>query len=169
MKRNNVLSFMFFVVAASISIFVACAGGQCRELQLMGAGDRIHDSFTFANTGVVLEKMEENNYLISGSVDFLSDEKVKKEFDIDEDVDHVIVVKVCNCSGNKTVESEVEISVDGIRNYDAEHLNGTDYTYIILEAVPAAVTTVSVKWNKDMEIIEYKIKMADDLVLLQSE
>ena len=167
MLRNGIFGFLFMILAITMScVIVACGANECREVQLMGAGERIHDSFTFANTGVVLEKLQDNNYLISGSVDYLDDARVKNEFDIDDNINHVVVFKLCNCSGNKTVKNEVEISIDGVRNYDAEHLNGDDYTYVILEAVPSQTVNISVKWNEQMQPIEYKIKMADNLELL---
>ena len=106
-----------------------------------------------------------NKFEISGSVDYLSDARVKQEFHIDEDVNHVVAIKVCNCSGNKTNKDEVEIMVNGVRNYDAEHLNGDDYTFIILEANAGTTVTVSVKWNASMEPQVYTIKMADNLQL----
>ena len=169
MIKNNVFGILFLIAAVLVSAFVvACGQNECKELQLMGAGERIHDSYTFANNGVMLEKLQENQYLISGRVDYLSSAKVKDEFDIDPDISHVVVLKLCNCSGNQTVPEQVEVAIDGMRNYDAEHLNGTDYTYIILEAVPAATTTITVKWNSEMEPIIYSLKMADDLQLLEN-
>lgn len=160
--------FMFALVAVLFVggiVLASCGKEECKELQLMGAGDRIHDSYTFANTGVVLTKKADKQFEISGSVDYLADQKVKEEFDIESDVDHVVALKLCNCSGNKTVKSEVQISVDGVRNYDAEHLNGDDYTFVILEAVPSHTVTISVKWNKDMQPIDYSIEMVDNLEL----
>lgn len=165
MKTKIFLFSLAAVLFASGIALASCGKQECKELQLMGAGDRIHDSYTFANNGVVLSKKAENQFEISGSVDYLADANVKEEFDIDEDVNHVVALKLCNCSGNKTNKSEVQISVDGVRNYDAEHLNGDDYTFIILEAVPGDTVTISVKWNADMQPIEYSIKMADNLEL----
>ena len=171
MSEEDFMKRQIFAIALVLTMFVggfilaSCGKEECKELQLMGAGDRIHDSYTFANTGVVLTKTEENKFEISGSVDYLSDARVKQEFKIDEDVNHVVAIKVCNCSGNKTNKDEVEIMVNGVRNYDAEHLNGDDYTFIILEANAGTTVTVSVKWNASMEPQVYTIKMADNLQL----
>ena len=165
MKRQ-IFGVMLVVMlfAAGITL-AACGNKECKELQLMGAGDRIHDSYTFANNGVVLTKTEENKFEISGSVDYLFDEQVKSEFHIDEDVNHVIALKLCNCTGQETVAEDVQIVVDGVRNYDAEHLNGDNYTFVIVEAAPGETVTISAKWNKDMEIQTYLIHMSDSLQL----
>ena len=165
MKRKIFMFALVAVLFAGGIALASCGQKECKELQLMGAGDRIHDSYTFANQGVVLTKLAENQFEISGRVKYLADDKVKEEFDIDADVNHVVAIKLCNCSGNQTNKNEVQIVVDGVRNYDAEHLNGDDYTFIILEAVPSDTVNISVKWNATMQPEEYTIKMADDLVL----
>ena len=165
MKRRIFMFALVAVLFAGGLAFASCGKQECKEVQLMGAGDRIHDSYTFANTGVVLTKKAEDEFEISGSVKYLADQKVKEEFDIDADVNHVVALKLSNCSGNETKKDEVQITIDGVRNYDAEHLNGDDYTFVILEAVPGNLTTIKVKWNSEMQEITYKIKMADELVL----
>ena len=162
---------LFFVVlgcmmiAASIAIVACTDQNVCKEIQLMGAGERIHDSYTFANVGVTLNKTAENTFIIGGSVDKLTNAKVREEFNIADDVTHVVAIKLSNCSGNITDSEYVEIMVDGVRNYDAEHLNGTDYTYIILEAIPGESTNISVKWNSDMQKIDYTITFDENLQL----
>ena len=165
MKRRIFMFALVAVLFAGGIALASCGKKECKEVQLMGAGDRIHDSYTFANTGVVLTKTAENQFEISGRVKYLADARVKEEFDIDADVNHVVALKICNCSGNETKKDEVQITIDGVRNYDAEHLNGDDYTFVILEAVPGNLTTIKVKWNSTMQEITYKIKMADDLIL----
>ena len=146
----------------------ACNNDECKDIQLMGAGDRIHDSYTFANTGVTLIDKGDNNYEVSGSVEYLSDQNVKDEFEIAEDVNHVVVIKLSNCTNTKVVDNQVEISVNGVRNYDAEHLNGSNYTFIILEAKVGSTTTISVKWNAEAETKTYTIYMTEDLQLINS-
>lgn len=151
-------------------IFTAFAATACGEnkttnaIELMGAGDRIHDSYTFANTGVKLSSDGENVYTISGSVEKIDNEKVKKEFKIDDDVTHVVAIKLTaiDCEVKK---DEVEIMVDGSRAYDEEHLNGTNYTFIILDAIASRTATIKVKWSKDADEKSYVIKFADDIVL----
>lgn len=155
----------FMMMGASIVVVACSMQNTCKEIQLMGAGERIHDSYTFANVGVTLNKTAENTFVIGGSVDKLTNAKVREEFNIAEDVTHVVAIKLSNCSGNATDAEHVEIMVDGVRNYDAEHLNGTDYTYIILEAIPGENTNISVKWNKDMEKIDYTITFDENLQL----
>lgn len=159
--------FMFLLGAAVLGTAVGLAAckEKCKDIELMGAGDRIHDSYTFANSGVSLVDKGDNNFEISGSVEYLSDTAVKEEFDIPEDVDHVVAIKLTNCCSDEVKEDEVVIEVNGVRNYDAQHLNGSNYTFIILEARVGVTTTISVKWNKASEPHLYTIKMADDLTL----
>ncbi|MBQ8468616.1 MAG: hypothetical protein IJ542_02545 [Clostridia bacterium] len=164
--KNKIFTIVFALVLVSAGIVLAaCGEKECKELQLMGAGDRIHDSYTFANTGVTLSKLEENKFEISGSVDYLSSTKVKEEFNIADDVNHVVALKLRNCLSGTTVKDEVQIAVDGVRNYDAEHLNGDDYTFIILEAAPSRTVTISVKWSAKMEEQTYTILMSENLTL----
>ena len=146
MKKILSLCFIFMF---SLIIFVGCGSGQsAKAIELMGAGDRIHDSFTFANIGVKIKDDGKNTYTIYGSVEKLENAAVKKEFSI-----------------GKVNKDEVEISTDGNRAYDAEHLNGSDYTFIILEAVPDKTTTISVRWNKGAEELVYVIYFDKNLEL----
>ena len=168
MKKNIICWFLAVGCVVSAAIISACKN-ECKDIQLMGAGDRIHDSYTFANNGVKLQDLGENNYEISGSVDYLSDTKVKEEFNISEGVNHVVAIKLSNCSNTVVKEDEVEIQINGVENYDAEHLNGSDYTFIILAAKVGATSTISVKWNKDAQAKVYTIHMSDDLVLKPTE
>ncbi len=167
--KKSIFVIILSAICLSVAIGITACESKCKDIELMGAGDRIHDSFTFANVGVVLTDKGENNFEISGSVEYLSDEKVKKEFSIAEDIHHVVAIKLSNCSSTSVDSSQVEISVNGNRNYDAEHLNGSNYTFIILEAKPNSTTTISVKWNKDAEPKEYSIFMSQDLELLNKE
>lgn len=165
--KKSIFAIILGAVCLSVAIGITACESKCKDIELMGAGDRIHDSYTFANSGVVLTDKGDNNYEISGSVEYLSDEKVKDEFSIAKDITHVVVVKLSNCS-NSSVDSEnVEITVDGNRNYDAEHLNGSNYTFIILEAKPNSTTKITVKWSKDAQAKEYSIYMSQDLKLLE--
>ena len=164
--KKSILFFALSIISITAAItLAACKNDECKDIQLMGAGDRIHDSYTFANTGVELTDKGDNSYEISGSVEYLSSQAVKSEFNIDADVNHVIAIKVSNCSNTSVVESEVEIEVNGVRNYDAEHLNGSNYTFVILEAKVGATTTISVKWNASAEPMVYTIYMSEDLEL----
>lgn len=171
MKKTIAMLLLAVVMLGTAVGISACKskGQACKDIQLMGAGDRIHDTYTFANTGVKLIDDGNNTYTISGSVDYLADKAVKEEFDIDQDVNHVVAIKLSNCGTDKVVKKEVEISVDGVRNYDAEHLNGSDYTFIILEAVAGQISTISVKWNKDAKVKTYTIKFSDQLQLGQQQ
>lgn len=157
----------FFTVFACFVlslILISCAQMESKkEIELMGAGDRIHDSFTFANTGVKIEEVLDKVYKISGSVEKLEDEKVKKEFDIADDVSHVVAIKL-SANGRAVDKEKVEIDVNGVRNYDAEHLNGSDYTFIILEAIKSGSVSLSVKWDGEEEI-NYVIVFDDNLLL----
>ena len=138
----------FLCVCLSIFTLLMCVscgkGKCCSAIELMGAGDRIHDSYTFANNGVKIQEKENNTYLISGSVDPLTDEKIKTEFKIAEDVTHVVAIKL-TAIDVEVVAGEVEILVDGAENYDAEHLNGSDFTFIILEAIGLPTVLAPVK------------------------
>lgn len=129
----------------------------------MGAGDRIHDSFTFANTGVEIKETEENVYLISGSVEKLESEEVKSEFNIASDIDYVVAIKL-SANGKEVIKDKVTISVDGLRSYDAEHLNGSDYTFIILEARKNETVSIKVSWNGTDEE-NYVLKFDENLIL----
>lgn len=162
MKRFIYFALILFVCLS----FVACKDNrQTSAIELMGAGDRIHDSFTFANSGVELSDDGDNRYTISGSVQKLNDKAVKSEFGIDEDVSHVVAIKL-SAMGENVVSEEVEITVDGLRAYDAEHLNGSNYTFIILDAVASRTLTIKVKWNNKMQQKSYVIHFADNLELL---
>ena len=154
----------YLILCCFMFVFVSCS--QTKEvnaIELMGAGDHIHDSFTFANVGVEISN-KKNEYLIFGSVEKLTDEKIKKEFDIDESVTHVVAIKLSSL--NEKVEKEnLRIVVDGVENYDAEHLNGMDYTFIILEAIPKKTVEIGVKWNGKMNEKKYIIVFDEDLIL----
>lgn len=148
-----------------VFFFTSCGSGCCSNpIELMGAGDRIHDSYTFANTGVEIETDDKITYTIYGSVEPLEDEDVKKEFDIDEDVTHIVAVKL-TATEDEVDSSAVSISVDGERSYDAEHLNGSDYTFIILEVKAGGTVTIKVKWNESAEERTYIIYFSEDIEL----
>ena len=160
MKRF--LCFMFtFMVALT---FISCKCTGCKAIELMGAGDRIHDTFTFANTGVTLKKLNEVTYEVSGSVEKLDSADVKKEFSIPDDVTHVVAIKL-TAIDSKVDKENVSIKVDGIRSYDAEHLNGSDYTFIILEAKAGNSVTITAKWNKEDKERVYVVNFSNDLIL----
>lgn len=167
--KKSILVIFLSTICLSVAIGITACESKCKDIELMGAGDRIHDSYTFANSGVVLTDKGDNTYEISGSVEYLSDERVKEEFSIAEDINYVVAIKLSNCSSTSVDSKNVEITVDGNRNYDAEHLNGSNYTFIILEAKPNSTTTISVKWNKDAEVKQYSIFMVQDLKLLDKE
>ncbi len=155
--------FLFFGLFLPI-VLVSCGNMNTRkDIELMGAGDRIHDTFTFANLGVSIREKETNVYEISGSVEKLEDEKIKKEFEIDESVSNVVAIKLL-ANGKDVVKEKVSIKVDGVRNYDAEHFNGKDHTFIILEAVKGGQVSIVVSWNGEEEN-NYIIKFSEDLVL----
>lgn len=161
MKR----AICYLCIILSFFFLAGCGSGKCCDaIELMGAGDRIHDSYTFANTGVKISNDENNVYTIYGSVDKLANAAVKEEFKIAEDVTHVVVVKL-TAIDTDVKKDEVEISTNGHRAYDAEHLNGSDYTFIILEAIPSTSVTITAKWNKDAEEKSYIVKFADDIEL----
>lgn len=156
-----------FICLCSIFLaltFISCS--TCKEklaIELMGAGDRIHDSFTFANLGVELKYEGNNVYAISGSVEKIENEDVKSEFDIPSDVSYVIAIKLSAC-GRDVIKDKVSIEVDGVRSYDAEHLNGNDYTFIILEVKKGENVSIKVSWNGEDEM-NYIVKFDDNLAL----
>ena len=155
----------FTLAVLSVFMLVSCGKGKCCDaIELMGAGDRIHDSYTFANTGVEIQNEGKNVYTISGSVEKLSDSAVKEEFGIDESVTHVVAIKLSAIDA-EVKKDEVEIYVDGAENFDAEHLNGSDFTFIIIEAVPSNSVSISVKWNKNADKQTYVVNFASDLEL----
>ena len=156
---------LLFVLCFVIPIIVIACGesGKRKDIELMGAGDRIHDTFTFANVGVDIKEKEMNVYEINGSVEKLEDEAIKKEFDIDSDVTHVVAIKL-SADGKEIDESKLEIKVDGVRSYDSEHLNGKDYTFIILEAVKGKNVSIAVSWN-GVDENNYILTFGEKLVL----
>ncbi len=158
------ISCFIMVVLCLISCAACSKKNSKSAIELMGAGDRIHDTFTFANTGVEIFNNEKNVYTISGSVEKLEDENVKKEFSINDDVTHVVAIKL-SAMDDDVKKQEVQISVDGVRNYDAEHLNGSDYTFIILEAIKNKTVTITVKWNKDAKEKTYIVYFAENIEL----
>ena len=115
MKKIFSIIFCLFLAVGMI----ACTGEKTKAVELMGAGDKIHDSFTFANIGVNLEEIDENIYEISGSVERMDDKKIKDEFEIDEDVTNVVALKL-NAVDVTVVKEKVKVYVDGGRVYDAE-------------------------------------------------
>ena len=157
----------FFILVLSVFFtlsLVSCSNATVKSVELMGAGDRVHDSFTFANTGVKIKQTKENSYEISGSVDKIENDKIKTEFKIDSDINHVVAVKI-TAIDIEVDKSKVNISVNGLRNYDAEHLNGSNYTFVILEAVPNATVTITAKWNDTDPEKVYTIYFSDSLEL----
>lgn len=157
--------FSLFFICLFCMTLVACGKGKCCEaVELMGAGDRIHDTFTFANTGVKIKTDDDKKFTIYGSVEKLMDENVKKEFDIDEDVTHVVAIKLTAIQ-DEVDKDKVKISVNGDRAYDAEHLNGSDYTFIILEAAKDRTVTITVKWNENADEKTYVIYFDEEIEL----
>ena len=156
-----------FSIALSILCLITIVGcsqkNSKKDIELMGAGDRIHDTYTFANNGVKIEEKEENVYRIFGSVDKMEDVAVKDEFEIDADVSHVVAVKL-SANGRNVVREKVSIKIDGIRSFDAEHLNGSDYTFIILEAVKNKSVAITVSWDGENEI-NYVLMFDENLTL----
>lgn len=156
-----------FSIALSILCLITIVGcsqkNSKKDIELMGAGDRIHDTYTFANNGVKIEEKEENVYRIFGSVDKMEDVAVKDEFEIDADVSHVVAVKL-SANGRNVVKEKVSIKIDGIRSFDAEHLNGSDYTFIILEAVKNKSVAITVSWDGENEI-NYVLMFDENLTL----
>ena len=146
--------------------FVMVSCGQVKDkkdIELMGAGDRMHDTFTFANLGVEINEKENNVYEISGSIERLEDKNIKEEFKIEDDVNHVVALKIS--ANGKDVDSEkVKIEIDGVRSYDAEHLNGRNYTFVILEAVKGSSVSISVSWNGKDEN-KYIVTFDNNLIL----
>lgn len=159
--KKTFFCFLTFILTFTL---VACGGVKTNAIELMGAGDRIHDSYTFANEGVVLSKENENAYTISGSVFGILEETVKEEFEIAENVTHVVAIKL-TATESEVIKDEVEIVVNGSEAYDAEHLNGSNYTFIILEARAGNNVEIKVKWNSKDDFRVYNIKFADDLEL----
>ena len=156
-----------FSIALSILCLITIVGcsqkNSKKDIELMGAGDRIHDTYTFANNGVKIEEKEENVYRIFGSVDKMEDVAVKDEFEIDADVSHVVAIKL-SANGRNVVKEKVSIKIDGIRSFDAEHLNGSDYTFIILEAVKNKSVAITVSWDGENEI-NYVLMFDENLTL----
>ena len=163
MKRKSKNLFVMFMILLALFSFVSCAPGTAQAIELMGAVDRIHDSYTFANIGVKIKKTAEEVYTIYGSVERFENARAKQEFSIDEDVTHIVAIKLtavdCDVSQN-----EVEIMINGVRSYDAEHLNGSDYTFIIFEAVPGSSVTINVKWCSNNQK-NYVVKFDESLIL----
>ena len=160
--KKIILSVLIILVSFN---FISCGCKGCSAIELMGAGDRIHDTYTFANKGVTIKETDNNVYEIAGSVEKLTSEAVKTEFKIDADITHIIAIKL-TAIDTKVDSDKVVINVNGSRNYDAEHLNGSDYTFIIIEAVKGSTVSISVKWNEEDEIKTYLLKFSNDLVLL---
>lgn len=154
--------FVFFSLLLSF-VVVSCSNTCKKDIELMGAGDRIHDSYTFANTGVKIKEDEENVYTVYGSVEQLSDEKVKTEFNIASDISHVVAIKLC-ANGRVVDKEKVSIKVDGTRAYDAEHLNGSDYTFIILEASKGKIVSIVVSWDGETQE-SYVVKFDENITL----
>ncbi len=156
------------IITTFVLLLVLCSLVGCNKessaIELMGAGDRIHDTYTFANTGVVLKDEGKNVFTVSGSVDKLDDVAVKEEFKIKDEVTHIVAIKL-SANDNEVVKNEVEIYSNGNEVYDAEHLNGKDYTFILLEVVPGNTTMISVKWNKEMTPLNYIINFDENIVL----
>lgn len=159
---KKIVSIIFSIVV--LFVFISCSNMSTKKpIELMGAGDRIHDTYTFANTGVKIEEKENNIYRIYGSVEKLDDDDVKKEFKIDDDVNNVVAIKL-SAMDNKIDKKKLYVKVDGVRSYDAEHLNGSNYTFIILEAQKGKTVSISVSWNGEKEI-NYVISFDDNLTL----
>ena len=145
-------------------MIVACGDMNTKkDIELMGAGDRIHDTFTFANVGVNLEETDENVFKISGSIERLESSAIKEEFEIDSDINNVVVIKL-SANGKDVDKDKVNIKIDGVRSYDAEHLNGSDYTFVILEAVKSQTVSIKVSWN-GVDENTYVIVFDENLIL----
>ena len=160
MKKICLIMLSIFCI---ISI-IACSKENSLAVELMGAGDKIHDTYTFANIGTKLRYDGNNSYTIYGSVESLNNEKVKTEFEINENISHVVAIKL-SAVETKVEKNDVEVFVDGVENFDAEHLNGSSFTYILLVAKQGAEVEISVKWNKNVESKTYKIKFDNNLEL----
>ena len=157
------LYFLFFGLILPI-VLVSCGMNNTKkDIELMGAGDRIHDTFTFANLGVEIKEKETNVYEILGSVEKLEDKKIKEEFEIDEEVNNVVAIKI-SANGKEVNKEKVSVKIDGVRNYDAEHFNGTDYTFVILEAVKGKQVSIVVSWNGEDEV-SYVLQFSNNLTL----
>ena len=94
----------------------------------------------------------------------MTDSNVKKEFKIDEDVTHVVAIKLTAIE-DEVKKDEVEITVNGSRSYDAEHLNGSDYTFIILEVNRGQTVSIGAKWNSEAEVKNYVINFSEEIEL----
>jgi len=155
---------LVLVLMITMVSFIGCDSSTIKPIELMGAGDRIHDSYTFANVGTNIKDNGNNEFTIYGSVDKLTNEAAKNEFNIASDITHIVAIKLMAINESVS-KNEVEVYIDGSRNYDAEHLNGMNYTFILLEAKPDSLVSISVKWNKDAETVTYKIYFDKDLKL----
>ena len=145
-------------------IMVACGTNNTKkDIELMGAGDRIHDTFTFANIGVELKEKENNVYEISGSVEKIDNEKIKEEFEIDADVNNVIAIKL-SANGQPVIKEKMSVKINGVRYYDDEHMNGSDYTFIVLEAAKNKTASIVVSWNGEDEN-SYALQYSENLIL----
>lgn len=162
MQFKRLLGFSLIIVCTCL--LVACNTASVKAIELMGAGDRIHDTYTFDNVGTKIKDDGKNTYTIYGSVDRLADENIKSEFEIAEDITHIVAIKL-SAINEKVVKDEVEIYVNGARNYDAEHLNGSTYTFVLIEAKAASVVTISVKWNKNASVANYILNFDENLEL----
>lgn len=159
MKKKFIGIFLFILAMITIS----CSSMKTNDIELMGAGDRIHDSYTFANTGVELDYDGDDVYTVSGSVEKLTDESVKEEFNIASDIDYVVAIKL-SANGRDVVKDKVTIKVNGVRSYDAEHLNGSDYTFVLLEVKVGGSVSINVSWNGE-DTKDYILKFSDNLIL----
>ena len=145
-------------------VLVSCGQMNTRkDIELMGAGDRIHDTFTFANTGVEIKETEDNVYKISGSVERLDNDAIKDEFDIDSDINYVVAIKL-SANGVTVDADKLNIKIDGVRSYDAEHLNGKDYTFIVLEVIKGGSISISGTWN-GLEDFNYVLIFDNNIIL----
>lgn len=167
--EDNGRGFMKKVLSVLFMIFTLVCIGACskietkKDIELMGAGDRIHDTYTFANVGVSIQETDKNIYKISGSIDKLNNNEVKNELDIDEDITHVVAIKL-SANGKEVDKEQVSIKINGVRSYDAEHLNGSDYTFVILEAVSGTSVSIEVSWN-GVDKVNYIIIFDENLIL----
>ena len=76
---------------------------------------------------------------------------------------NVVAIKL-SANGREVIKDKVSIKVNGVRNYDAEHLNGNDYTFVILEAVKGKSVSIEVSWNgEDNE--SYVIQFNENLTI----
>ena len=159
--KKLVLFFLCFIIPV---ILISCGKKiEEKDIELMGAGDRIHDSFTFANLGVEIKETEEDVYQISGSVEKIENDNIKNEFKIDSEINNVVVIKL-SANGEDVDKEKYYVKVDGVRFFDAEHMNGSDYTFVILEAVKGKTVSVIVSWN-GVDENSYVLKFDEDLIL----